>query len=146
AVDPCHASFGPHADLPLPRVAGADAFAADRHRAVQARPVQRVPVHPAGAQKDKPYLDGIDFNTVSNPSMAILSFIADRFDLTFPWEMTPDDRKLVRKDAPQAIRETTSMNLNLNLLINGTAAPFDNPDIRRAIVLALDRKAFVDTI
>ena len=95
-------------------------------------------------KKDKPYLDGNDFNIVSNPSTAILSFITDRFDLTFPWEVTPDDRKLVRKDAPQAICETTSMNLNLNLLVNGTAAPFDNPDIRRAIVLALDRKAFVD--
>ena len=97
-------------------------------------------------KKDKPYLDGIDFNIVSNPATAILSFIAGRFDLTFPWEVTHDDRKLVMKDAPQAICETTSMNLNLNILVNRTVAPFDNTDIRRALVLAIDRKAFVDTI
>src|SRR5260370_989750 len=59
-------------------------------------------------KKGRPYLDGIDFNIVSNPSTAILSFIAGRFDLTFPWEVTPADRKLVQKDAPQAICETTS--------------------------------------
>ena len=97
-------------------------------------------------KKGRPYLDGIDFNIVNNPSAAILSFIAGRFDLTFPWEVTPEDRKLVMKDAPQAICETTSMNLSLNLLVNRTAAPFNNPDIRRALVLAIDRKAFIDTV
>jgi peptide/nickel transport system substrate-binding protein len=97
-------------------------------------------------KKDRPYLDGIDFNIVSNPSTAILSFIAGRFDLTFPWEVTHEDRKLVMKDAPQAVCETTSMNLNLNILVNRTAAPFDNVDVRHALVLAIDRKAFVDTI
>jgi peptide/nickel transport system substrate-binding protein len=82
-------------------------------------------------KKGKPYLDGIDFNIVSNPSTAVVSFIAGRFDLTFPFEVTPEDRKLINKDAPQAICETTSMNLNLNLLVNRTVAPFDNADIRR---------------
>jgi peptide/nickel transport system substrate-binding protein len=97
-------------------------------------------------RKGRPYLDGIDFNIVNNPTTAIVSFVAGRFDMTFPWEVTAEDLKTVRRDAPQAKCETTSMNLNVNLLVNRTRPPFDNPDIRRALVLALDRKEFVDKV
>jgi peptide/nickel transport system substrate-binding protein len=97
-------------------------------------------------KKGRPYLDGIDFNIVNNPTTAVVSFVAGRFDMTFPWEVTPKDLETVKHDAPQATCETTSMNLNLNLLVNRTRPPFDNADLRRALVLALDRKAFVDKI
>ncbi len=97
-------------------------------------------------KKGRPYLDAIDFTIVNNPSTAVLSFVAGRFDLTFPWEVTPNDLKFVKKEAPSAICETTSMNLNVNLLVNRTAAPFDNADMRHALILALDRKAFVDNL
>jgi peptide/nickel transport system substrate-binding protein len=97
-------------------------------------------------RKGRPYLDGIDFNIVSNPTTAIVSFVAGRFDMTFPWEVTPEDLKTVKRDAPDANCETTSMNLNVNLLINSTRPPFDNADLRRAVSLAIDRKEFVDTI
>ena len=97
-------------------------------------------------RKGRPYLDAIDFTIVNNPSTAVLSFVAGRFDLTFPWEMTANDLKFVKKESTAALCETTSMNLNVNLLVNRTAPPFDSPDMRRALVLALDRKAFVDTL
>jgi peptide/nickel transport system substrate-binding protein len=97
-------------------------------------------------RKGRPYLDAIDFTIVNNPSTAVLSFVAGRFDLTFPWEVSANDLKFVRKESSTAMCETTSMNLNVNLLVNRTAAPFDNPDMRRALVLALDRKAFVETL
>jgi peptide/nickel transport system substrate-binding protein len=97
-------------------------------------------------KKGRPYLDGIDFNIVNNPTTAVVSFIAGRFDMTFPWEVTAEDLKTVKRDAPQARCETTSMNLNVNLLVNRTRAPFDNADIRHALVLALDRKEFVDKV
>ena len=97
-------------------------------------------------KKGRPYLDGIEFVVVNTPSTAILSFVAGRFDMTFPWEVTPDDLKVVKRESREAICETTSMNLNINLLVNRTAPPFDNADLRRALVLALDRKAFVDKL
>jgi peptide/nickel transport system substrate-binding protein len=97
-------------------------------------------------KKGRPYLDGIDFNIVSNPTTAIVSFVAGRFDMTFPWEVTPEDLKTVKRDAPDALCETTSMNLNVNLLINSTRPPFDSADLRRAVSLAIDRKEFVDSI
>lgn len=97
-------------------------------------------------KKGRPYLDGIDFNIVNNPTSAIVSFIAGRFDMTFPWEVTAQDLKTVKRDAPAAVCDTTSMNLNVNLLVNRTRPPFDNPDMRRALVLALDRRQLVDKV
>ncbi len=97
-------------------------------------------------KKGRPYLDGIDFTIVNNPSTAILSFVAGRFDMTFPFEVTPLQDKFVKKESPSALCEMTSMNLNVNLLVNRTVAPFDKPETRRALILALDRKSFVDSL
>jgi len=33
-----------------------------------------------------------------------------------------------------------------NLIVNRDKPPFDNPDLRRAMSLSLDRKAFIDII
>ena len=91
----------------------------------------------------KPHLDGIEFHIVSSPSTAMLSFVAGRFDMTFPWEVTIPQLRDVRRQSPRAVCETTSMNNNTNILVNREAAPFDKPDIRRALSLALDRRAFI---
>ena len=91
----------------------------------------------------KPHLDGIEFHIVSSPSTAMLSFVAGRFDMTFPWDVTVPQLRDVRRQAPRAVCETTSMNANVNLLVNRDAPPFDNREIRRALLLALDRRAFI---
>lgn len=94
-------------------------------------------------KKDKPYLDGIEFTISSNASTAILSFAVGRFDMTTPWQITPEELQIVRQRAPATRCETTPMNLNINLLINRTRRPFDNAELRRAVTLAIDREAFV---
>ncbi len=42
--------------------------------------------------------------------------------------------------------ELTPMNVNRTLIINSNAPPFDSPDLRRAMALSLDRKAFIDIL
>jgi peptide/nickel transport system substrate-binding protein len=106
----------------------------------------RVVRNPDYWRKGRPYLDSIEFTVVNTPSTAILSFVAGRFDLTFPWEVTPSDLRIIKRESPKAVCETTSMNLNLNLLVNRDAPPFDNADIRRALLLAIDRKAFIEAL
>jgi peptide/nickel transport system substrate-binding protein len=97
-------------------------------------------------KKDRPYLDGMEFTITPNRSTAILAFIAGRFDMTFPTEVTVPLLKDVKSQAPQAICELKPTNVSTNLIINREAPPFDNPEIRRAMALALDRKAFVDIL
>ena len=93
-----------------------------------------------------PYLDGIEFTIIPNRSTAIMAFAADRFDMTFPFEVTIPLVKDVLSQAPKAICEITSTNVSTNLLVNFEKPPFDNPSIRRAMALTLDRRAFIDIL
>ena len=52
----------------------------------------------------------------------------------------------ITNQSPQALCELNPTNVSRNLIINPDAAPFDNPDLRRAMALSLDRKAFLDII
>ncbi len=97
-------------------------------------------------KKGKPYLDGIEWTIVPNRGTAMLSFVAGRFDITFPWEVTAPLLKDVKTQKPDAQCQTTSMNNTTNLILNRDAPPFNNPELRKALVLALDRKAFIDIL
>jgi peptide/nickel transport system substrate-binding protein len=52
----------------------------------------------------------------------------------------------IANQSPQAVCELNPTNVSRNLIMNPDAAPFDNADLRRAMALSLDRKAFVDII
>jgi peptide/nickel transport system substrate-binding protein len=54
--------------------------------------------------------------------------------------------KDIKSQAPQAICEVAPTNVNRTLIINRDKPPFDNADLRRAMSLTLDRKAFIDII
>jgi peptide/nickel transport system substrate-binding protein len=54
--------------------------------------------------------------------------------------------KNIQKEAPQAVCELRPANQSTNLIVNRDAPPFDNPEIRRAMALALDRKSFIQIL
>ena len=54
--------------------------------------------------------------------------------------------KDVKAQAPQAVCDLVSTNASTNLLVNRDAPPLNNPDLRRALALALDRKSFIDIL
>jgi peptide/nickel transport system substrate-binding protein len=97
-------------------------------------------------KKDRPYLDGLEFTIIPNRSTAILAFIAGKFDITFPTEVTVPLLKDIKTQAPQAVCELKPDNVNTNLIVNRDAPPFNNDDVRHAMAMALDRKAFVDIL
>src|ERR1700704_5981559 len=94
-------------------------------------------------KKGLPHLDGIEFTIIPNRSTAILAFVAGKFDMTFPTEVSIPLLKDVKAQAPNAVCVVEPTNVATNIIVNSSSPPFDNPDIRRAMALALDRKAFV---
>src|SRR5262249_21234846 len=93
-------------------------------------------------KKDRPYLDEITFRVIDSRATRMLAFSTGEFDITFPSDVSIPLLKDVRQRAPNAICEMTTTGVLINLMVNRVNPPFDNPDIRRAMSLALDRKPF----
>ena len=115
---------------------------------VEYKPNEHIKVvkNPDYWKKGRPYLDAIEYRIVPNVSTAILGFVAGQFDVTWPFSVTPALLKDVNSQAPQAICKMATNNGTNNLLLNRDKPPFDNPDLRKALALTLDRKSFVDIL
>src|ERR1700748_657567 len=94
----------------------------------------------------RPYLDGVEYTIIPNRSTAILAFIAGKFDMMFPYEVTIPLLKDIETQAPQATCEVGMASEAIGMLVNRTVAPFDNAELRRAMALTLDRKSFIDIL
>jgi len=108
--------------------------------------VIRMERNPDYWKKGLPYLDGIEYRIVPNRSTRTLGFVAGKFDMTYPTDVTPSLLKDIMTQAPDSQCVMRRTNVNTNLIINRDVPPFDNADIRRALALALDRKSFNDII
>lgn len=93
-------------------------------------------------KKGRPYLDAIEFKIVENRSTRILAFTAGDFDMTFPTDITIPLGRDMKSQAPKAVCEFGPTGVANNLIVNRTAPPFDNAQIRKAMSLALDRASF----
>jgi peptide/nickel transport system substrate-binding protein len=94
----------------------------------------------------RPYLDGIEWHIMPDIATRNLTFIAGKFDISSPYGTTMPSLEDVKKQAPQAICVVTATNVARNLILNRDKPPFDNADLRRAVVLSLDRQAFIDIL
>src|SRR5213595_1688649 len=93
-------------------------------------------------KKDRPYLDEIAVRTIDSRATRMLAFSTGEFDITFPSDVSVPLMKDMKARAPKSICEMITTGTQINLMVNRVNPPFDNPDIRKAMSLAIDRKAF----
>ena len=138
-IYPCHVS---------PRTMRTHPIGTGPFKFVEFRPneVIRVTRNPDYWKPDRPYLDGVEYSIIHDPSTAALAFVSGQFDMTFPFDLTITRTHDVSSQVPEAICELTPGSANRHLLINREKQPFDNADLRRAMALAIDRQAFVETL
>jgi len=138
-VYPCHMSQGDMRTKPV----GTGPFKfAELNRNVSIKLVR----NPDYWKKGRPFLDAIEMRIIDSRSTRILGFVAGEFDMTFDSDITVPLMKDMAKQAPQAICELRPSNVSTNLIVNTAAPPFDNPQIRKAMALAIDRKAFIEIL
>src|SRR6202162_2143700 len=94
----------------------------------------------------RPYLDGIEYTIIRSASTWILGLGAHQFDRTGVGFVPISLAKEIKSQAPEMNCQIASWNTSRTAIINRAVPPFDNPELRRAIMLALDRKAFIDII
>src|SRR5712675_1865535 len=138
-VYPCHATPAQMRQHPI----GTGPF-----KFVEFKPNENIKLvkNPDYWKKGRPYLDAIEWTIIPNRSTQTLAFIAGQFDVTFPFEQTVQTMKDVQSQAPSAICELDPTMISFNLMVNRDKPPFDDPDIRKAMMLAMDRKSFLDIV
>jgi peptide/nickel transport system substrate-binding protein len=111
---------------------------------VEFKPNQSITVtrNPDYWKPGRPYLDGIEWAIVKDTSTRLLSFIAGQADVYFG--VTFPQLKDVKRQVPDAICDDFLVNGSRNLIVNRGTPPFDDPELRRAMSLTLDRQAFID--
>ena len=138
-VYPCHVPSAQMRTKPI----GTGPFRFVEYRLNETMRLERNPDY---WKKGLPYLDGIEYRIVPNRATRMLGFIAGKFDMTYPTDVTVPLLKDIQSQSPDAICVMRPTNVSTNLIINRDAPPFNNPDIRRVLGLSLDRQAFSDII
>jgi len=96
--------------------------------------------------KGRPYLDGIRFIIIKSRPARMAALTVGQVDFSFPNDMTANTRDQIKTAVPGIRIQEQANNGTDNLLINTKRPPFDNPKVRQALNLALDRTAFITSM
>ena len=124
-VYPCHVSPGDMRTKPI----GTGPFKFVEFKANESIKLTRNPDY---WKKGLPHLDGIEFTIIPNRSTAILGFIAGKFDMTFPTEVSIPLLKDVKAQAPNAICVVEPINVSTNIIVNSSSPPTSRCNSLRA--------------
>src|SRR6516225_11861176 len=138
-IYPCHVSPGQMRQHPM----GTGPF-----KFVEFKPNEYIKVerNPDYWKKDRPYLDGIEYQIIKNVATGSLAFVSGKVDMTSWYFLQVPMLNDINKQMGQELCHMAPTNVLRSVIINREAPPFGKPEVRRAIALTLDRKAFIDTL
>ncbi|HWU37434.1 MAG TPA: ABC transporter substrate-binding protein [Candidatus Acidoferrum sp.] len=93
-------------------------------------------------KEGKPYLDGIEMLAI--PDYSALSINVEAGAIDIAERLAPSDLKRLQGNPSLEVLITAFGNQWNDILFNTKRPPFDNPKVRAAIDLAVDRKRFAD--
>ncbi|MBI4083451.1 MAG: ABC transporter substrate-binding protein [Candidatus Lambdaproteobacteria bacterium] len=96
--------------------------------------------------RNRPYLDGIKFIIIRARASMIAALIANQGDMSNPYYITRPLRGQVVEKVPTMVFQLNSDNVSTDLIVNAKKPPFNNPQLRKVLALALDRQALVDSL
>jgi peptide/nickel transport system substrate-binding protein len=96
--------------------------------------------------KGRPYLDGIRYPIIGERGTRMAALQAGQLDTSFPTEILKVMSETIKKNTPTMVITQTNSTGSDTVLLNHKRPPFDNVVVRRAVNLALDRRAYVQVL
>ncbi|MBI4082910.1 MAG: ABC transporter substrate-binding protein [Candidatus Lambdaproteobacteria bacterium] len=94
----------------------------------------------------RPYLDAVRYDVVPKREARLAALAAKQADVDVPSETSKPFMEALKGLAPDITFVPTTRTEFMNIILNTRKAPFDNPRLRLAVSLGLDRAAFAKSV
>ncbi|OWT58959.1 ABC transporter substrate-binding protein [Candidimonas nitroreducens] len=96
-------------------------------------------------KKGKPYLDAIEYRVIPNEGTRTLAFVSGQLDMTWA-DVSLDGEKNIKAQQPDALCDLAALFTLGELIYNPNEVALKDDRLRRAIMLAIDRKALAQVM